>query len=138
MGRFVDYFRFDYNKDKKDIEYILDDYVGVNGDDFYGLPKNIEWIDSIVYPDCNSAKRAIDDMDIGDYRQIAVPFMGLDYDNYGKKICELQDKIEFINNEIKDRNSIRCKSRLQKVVILKEKLQRLTKKKWLVKIEFPY
>ena len=37
MGRFVDYFRFDYNKDKKDIEYILDDYVGVNGDDFYGL-----------------------------------------------------------------------------------------------------
>ena len=91
-----------------------------------------------VYPDCNSAKRAIDDMDIGDYRQIAVPFMGLDYDNYGQKICELQDKIEFINNEIKDRNSIRCKSRLQKVVILKEKLQRLTKKKWLVKIEFPY
>lgn len=138
MGRFVDYFRFDYNKDKKDIEYILDDYVGVNGDDFYGLPKNIEWIDSIVYPDCNSAKIAIDDMDIGDYRQIAVPFMGLDYDNYGQKICELQDKIEFINNEIKDRNSIRCKSRLQKVVILKEKLQRLTKKKWLVKIEFPY
>lgn len=39
MGRFVDYLGFDYNKDKKDIEYILDDYVGVNGDDFYGLPK---------------------------------------------------------------------------------------------------
>lgn len=137
MSHWIKKTTFNYDEPKIFIQAMLNDFAEKHGDGGNGLPNAIEWIENIVYPNYDLAERAIDEMDKGNYSQIAVPYMALNYDRYKDKIDILMKEKRVIYNEIKERNSVRCKGRFQKLEILERKLQRFcTKKEWLVKIEF--
>lgn len=107
MSHNIDYYSCPENCDRAKVKAEIDHFVAM--EDYYegctGLYHTIRWIETEIYPDYETAQKAIVKMDRGDYDNLAVRYY--DYLPYfDAKVNELEGKKSILYKKYRELDSV--------------------------------
>lgn len=103
----IEYYTYPENCDRAKVKAEIDDFVAMEDyqEGCSGLYNPIRWIETEIYPDYETAQKAIEKMDRGDYDNLAVRY--IDFQRYtDAKVEELQEKVMDAYKELNRRDNI--------------------------------